>query len=346
MMKTNSAYVSEQNFEQQILQGVSRSFALTIPQLPPALSSVVTNAYLLCRITDTIEDEVALTIDQKSFFFQKFIDVISGKVSANHFADELYPLLSDMTLPAEKELIRNTALMIRTTLSFDEKHQAILKRCVTIMSEGMLRFQKIKSPYGLKELSDMDSYCFYVAGVVGEMLTGLFCEYSEEISENRKRLFEVAASFGQGLQMTNILKDLWDDKERGVCWLPQDIFQKAGFDLKNLSIDNYVHAFGDGLAELIGITHAHLKNALAFTLIIPPHETGIRKFCLWAIGMAILTLRNINKKRNFKSGNDVKISKRSLKAVITVSNATLKSNYLLKTLFNLTTRGLPEPIKE
>jgi len=346
MMKTNSAYVSEQNFEQQILQSVSRSFALIIPQLPPALSSVVTNAYLLCRITDTIEDEVALTIDQKNFFFQKFIDVISSRVSANHFADELYPLLSDMTLPAEKELVRNTASIIRTTLSFDEKHQAILKRCVTIMSEGMLRFQKIKSPYGLNELSDMDSYCFYVAGVVGEMLTALFCEYSGEISENRKRLFEVAASFGQGLQMTNILKDLWDDRERGVCWLPRNIFQKAGFDLKNLSTDNYVHTFGEGLTELIGITHAHLKNALAFTLIIPPHETGIRKFCLWAIGMAIFTLRNINKKRDFKSGNDVKISRRTLKAVIIVSNATLKSNYLLKTLFNLTTRELPEPIKK
>lgn len=340
-MKTESAQVSDQNFEQQILQDVSRSFALTIPQLPPGLCRVVTNAYLVCRITDTIEDEPNLSIDQKTLFFQKFIDVLDGNTPASHFADELYPLLSEMTLPAERELIRNTATIVRRTLSLNERQQAAFKRCVAIMSEGMLRFQKIKSPHGLERLSDLDSYCYHVAGVVGELLTDLFSEHSKEISENRERLFELASSFGQGLQMTNILKDFWEDREKGVCWLPQDIFQKAGFDLRNLSTEGYQPAFGQGLGELIGIAQAHLKKALAFTLIIPPAEVGIRKFCLWAIGMAIFTLRNINKKRNFKSGSDVKISRRRLKAIILLSNMTLRSNYLLKTLFYLTTRGLP-----
>jgi farnesyl-diphosphate farnesyltransferase len=44
--------------QDQLLPGVSRTFALTIPQLPDALRPVVTNAYLLCRTADTIEDEV------------------------------------------------------------------------------------------------------------------------------------------------------------------------------------------------------------------------------------------------------------------------------------------------
>jgi farnesyl-diphosphate farnesyltransferase len=57
--------------------------------------------------------------------------------------------------------------------------------------------------------------------------------------------------------------------------------------------------------------------------------------------MAILTLRKINKRRDYTSGSDVKISRRSVKAIILVSNVTLSSNYLLRVLFDLTGRGLP-----
>jgi farnesyl-diphosphate farnesyltransferase len=92
---------------------------------------------------------------------------------------------------------------------------------------------------------------------------------------------------------------------------------------------------------LIGLARAHLQNALAYTLMIPRHEKGIRKFCLWAIGMAILTLRKINKKRNYKGGQEVKISRRSVKAMILVTNASLWSNLLLKKIFGLIVRGLP-----
>jgi len=134
--------------------------------------------------------------------------------------------------------------------------------------------------------------------------------------------------------MTNILKDLWDDWKCGSCWLPRDVFQKYGYDLSRLSECAYEPEFGRGLSELIGITRDHLKNALTYTLMIPRHETGIRKFCLWAIGMAILTLGNIKKKPTYQSGNDVKISRKNTKAVIITSNLTLRSNLLLKLLFS------------
>ncbi|HTT38021.1 MAG TPA: squalene/phytoene synthase family protein, partial [Burkholderiales bacterium] len=43
----------DDEFQARMLAGVSRTFALTIPQLPQELARVVTNAYLLCRIVDT-----------------------------------------------------------------------------------------------------------------------------------------------------------------------------------------------------------------------------------------------------------------------------------------------------
>ena len=73
-------------FQRNILPGVSRTFALTIPVLPPRLADVVANAYLLCRLADTIEDDVGLTDEQKSEFHERFVKIVEGfqTVSALH----------------------------------------------------------------------------------------------------------------------------------------------------------------------------------------------------------------------------------------------------------------------
>jgi farnesyl-diphosphate farnesyltransferase len=328
--------------EKQMLEGVSRSFALTIPQLPPPLRSPVTNGYLLCRIADTIEDEESLSTDQKVFFFERFLEVVEGKRPATEFADALSPLLSIRTLPAEKELIRKTPWVVAKTFSYDEKQQVALKRCVTTMARGMERFQQIKGLHGLRDVRALDSYCYHVAGVVGEMLTELFCEYSEDIRRSKEKLFGLASSFGQGLQMTNILKDLWDDRDRGVCWLPRDVFENAGCDLIHLSPGAFGLHYGKALAALVGMARLHLENALNYSLIIPPRETGIRRFCLWAIGLAIFTLRNIVGHPSYSNASEIKVSRSRVKAIIFLTNIALRRNSLLKAFFRLAAKGLPD----
>lgn len=327
---------------QDLLQQVSRSFAFTIPQLPAALRPIVTNAYLLCRIADTIEDEESLTLDQKRLFFREFMDVIDGRLPPEQFARALHPLLSQRTTSAERELVRRTPAVIQFTLTFPDNQQAIIKRCVASMCRGMLRFQELRSPLGLKDVFQLDLYCYHVAGVVGEMLTDLFCDHSPEIARNREKLFALAASFGQGLQMTNILKDLWDDRERGACWLPRDVFQRAGFDMQDLQPGRCPPSFARGLKELIGIARGHLENALSYTLMIPRKEAGIRRFCLWAIGMAVLTLHKMHHRPNYASSQEVKISRRAVHSVTLVSGAALRSNFLLRRIFGLIARDLPQ----
>jgi len=332
--------LSDQDFQQQLLEGASRSFAFTIPQLPGVLRRVVANAYLLCRVADTIEDESALTTGQKKFFLRELTAVVSGNGSPEKFASELLPLLSGTTSAAERELIRNLHHVIRITRGFNEQEREGLKRCVTLMCAGMGRFQECKSPHGLRDLTELNDYCYYVAGVVGELLTELFCDYSADISKRRAPLRKLAVSFGQGLQMTNILKDLWKDKERGACWLPQDVFKKTGLDLSELSPERCHNGFGEGISELIAIAYGHLKNALAYTLLLPGSEKGIRKFCLWAIGMAIFTLRKIHGSNHLAPTEEVKISRRCVRGIILATRFTVRSNTLLKILFFLSTRGL------
>ncbi len=335
--------LSDDDFQSLMLQGVSRTFALTIPQLPPLLCRVVSNAYLLCRIVDTIEDEPVLNLTQKRCFCQQFLRTISGEDEAESFSAQLSPLLSSQTTPAEAELIRNTPRIIRITRCFSEAQGEVLRRCVRIMAEGMGQFQLRAGKHGLQSLEDLDQYCYYVAGVVGQMLTSLFCLYSPEIAKNHDRLMTLSVSFGQGLQMTNILKDVWEDYRRGACWLPQKIFAEEGFDLGDLTTARNREEFERGVQRLIGIAHGHLRNALAYTLLIPKQETGIRNFCLWAIGLAVLTLRRINNHLYYTAGSEVKISRLSVKATILATRLTLQNNALLKLLFYLAAWPLPSP---
>jgi len=338
--RNHRASVDDLAYQRRILPGVSRTFALTIPVLPERLAEVMTNAYLLCRLADTIEDDVGLDNEQKSEFHARFVAVVKGEASAAAFADDLGPLLSARVLAAERDLAQNTPAVIRLTHSFSPAEQAALTRCVSIMCRGMPEFQRNKSLRGLADLDELAEYCYYVAGVVGEMCTELFCLHSPELAKHREGMLRLAVSFGQGLQMTNILKDIWDDRQVNACWLPRSVFA-GDFDLARLEELHTTAAFRDGLNELLGIGHAHLRNALEYTCLIPKHEVGIRRFCLWAVGLAVLTLRKIHRNPTFRSGSEVKVSRRTVKATVLATNLTLVSNRALRLMFARAADGLP-----
>ena len=331
---------SDYSYQEQILPHVSRTFALTIPQLPPRLRVAVVNAYLLCRIADTIEDEPALSAAETRALLQRFAAVVSGSEAAEPLAREVAGRLSESTLPAERELVANMERVVRVTARLAEQRAAIL-RCIELMSDGMHEFQRTASPRGLARSSDLDSYCYYVAGVVGEMLTELFCQYSPAVAAQRATLQELAPSFAQGLQLTNILKDFWEDRGRGACWLPQEVFNRYGVDLEQVSAQQSDARFHAGMRELIGVAHGHLRNALAYTLAIPARESGIRRFCLWAIGLAVLTLRRIAANPQFTSGAQVKVSRSTVLMTQLCTNSALRSDRLLRSLFEQAARGLP-----
>jgi farnesyl-diphosphate farnesyltransferase len=223
----------------------------------------------------------------------------------------------------------------------NEPQRAAIRRCVELMCYGMPRFQFSASVKGLAGSSDLDDYCYYVAGVVGEMLTDLFCDYSPEIARHRPALCAIAASFAQGLQMTNILKDVWEDRSRGACWLPQEVFTRHGVDLAEVAAEPFDPRFAAAFRELVGVAHAHLRNALDYTLLIPAKETGIRRFCLWAIGLAVLTLRKIEHNPRFTAGSQVKVTRSAVALTRILTNVAGHGDWMLRILFTQAARGLP-----
>lgn len=333
--------VSDESYQEQILPHVSRTFALTIPQLPPALRTAVTNAYLLCRIADTIEDEPAFSPAETFAFLERFTAVVAGRGESAPLAAEIARRLSERSLPAERALIANMVRILKVTASLSPPQRAAIRRCIDLMCYGMPRFQSTASLRGLARKVDLDEYCYYVAGVVGDLLTELFCEHSAAIALHRGELQRLTVSFAQGLQMTNILKDVWEDRSRGACWLPQEVFTVHGVDLAQLAPEPRNPRFDAGMRELIAVAHAHLRNALDYTILIPGTEVGIRRFCLWAIGLAVLTLQKISKHPGFTAGSQVKISRSAVAMTRVLTDLCVRSDWLLRRLFNEAARGLP-----
>ena len=346
------SYVPEQTeagfeglaFQNEILPQVSRTFALTIPELPEPLRTAVGNAYLLCRVADTIEDDGEMMQADKARLHEGLKRVVETGGDVAAFGAGLAAQLSRRVPESERRLAENLDRVIAVTMGLPARQQAAIAQCVHAMSDGMPEFERNASRAGLPTLGHLDRYCYFVAGVVGEMLTELFSDEDDAVNARAGELRQLSVSFGQGLQMTNILKDIWEDYDRGVCWLPRDVFARHGFDLDTL--DQYRatggnDAFAAGLNELIGLAHGHLRNALEFTLAIPGEQKGIRRFCLWAIGLALLTLRKLHAQPDFIAGAQVKVSRRSVQATVLTTNLALADNDRLRQLFHMTAGELP-----
>jgi farnesyl-diphosphate farnesyltransferase len=179
------------------------------------------------------------------------------------------------------------------------------------MSQGMARFHAKQNQLGLKDLQEFEEYCYVVAGVVGEMLTALFAAHSVKFAQAITKQESLAIAFGQALQMTNILKDSFDDHARGVSWIPQNLSQSALLDLALKKI----------------------AAALAYILLIPKAEIGMRRFCLLALGLAVLTLNSLVVDDKTSAPPQRKISRRAVAIFYQFTKIAAHSNTLIRIFF-------------
>ncbi len=70
-------------------------------------------------------------------------------------------------------------------------------------------------------LKDLQCYCRRVAGAVGMLSIKVFGALEREAEE-------LAVALGEALQLTNILRDIAEDAERGRLYLPRELLDKHG----------------------------------------------------------------------------------------------------------------------
>lgn len=273
------------------LEKVSRSFAKPIGMLPPRLRVAVTVGYLVCRIADTVEDAVDVAPEDRDRLYGILLDVLERGAPASRFTRAVRELPAT---PDEHALAIALDRVLHVLESVPEEMRVVVRRWAAEMTRGMQIYSH--RPRGAdgfvapRATPDLERYCYFVAGTVGHMLTDLFVI---ELGVDRAVATELernAESFGIGLQLVNILKDVTDDHARGVSFVPRPLLEARGLGLDAL-VDRSRRADAHAaVVPLFGLARTHLDRALTYVLAIPHEDPRIRLFCLLPLWMAARTL--------------------------------------------------------
>jgi len=215
----------------EMLQKVSRTFAFNITQLHGDIFKAVLLGYLLFRIADTFEDNLYQGEERKIADLEDFSEIFRGNKDL-HQRLRLYESLKFRwnENSYEKDLIENGSIVLRCYFDISETYRRIVDPLLVKTSEGMAKFQKRKlesksTIFQLADIKELEDYCYYVAGVVGVMLTKIFCE-KQSIREKRSELERFEVHFGLALQLINIIKDYEKDMARGWFYIPVTVTEK------------------------------------------------------------------------------------------------------------------------
>jgi farnesyl-diphosphate farnesyltransferase len=281
----------------QILPEVSRTFALSIERLPDPLREPVRIGYLLCRIVDTIEDDAALPLDARERLFATFDAAVEGHPGAARDLEKVAELLDAGDVPAERELIRRSTAVFRRYEALPDGDRQALRRPILEMSHGMRAYARRNDAEGqlrLRDIADLERYCYFVAGTVGKLLTHLFLRANPGLSaERRARALDDAVPFGIALQIVNIVKDTAEDQERGVCFLPTEVVRAHGLTVPQLLEPEHREAALGVVADVCRVAVGHLQRAMRYTSQWPADGgmgSAVRRFCLVPLVLALETL--------------------------------------------------------
>jgi farnesyl-diphosphate farnesyltransferase len=240
---------------EDLLQKTSRTFALTIPVLPQPTRDEVGIAYLLFRIIDTFEDAVLWAPALRQQALREFVELLDRPAAESRALAESWTRKPPLEHAGYQELLARTPYVLEQYQALRPEVQLILRTHVTRSAEGMAGFVARIEAGGklqLDTIQDLKSYCYAVAGIVGEMLTELFLVGRPALARVAVDLRSRAAEFGEGLQLVNILKDAHPDAVEGRTFLPRqaplaEVFALARKDLASAAA--YVELLRDGGAE-------------------------------------------------------------------------------------------------
>lgn len=192
----------------RVLKETSRTFYIPITFLEKELKYTVASAYLVLRAIDEIEDHEALSNDKKYHMLMQISELFKESFDEDKYLQILSPVKDDMP-----------EVTIRLGEWIDacpERTRAVVLEASSEMAYGMAKWAKAN--WDIHTKADLDDYTYYVAGLVGVMLSQLW-----DLSAGVKTDRDLAIGYGRGLQAVNILRNQHEDyEERGVSFVPDD----------------------------------------------------------------------------------------------------------------------------
>ena len=333
-------------YAEEILLHVSRTFALNINVLKGKLHRSILLAYLYLRIADTVEDDPDMNASEKEVLLGLFADIFRTpdlKEEAVAAFEDALPENWRKSDHPYMNLCLHTHVVVPLLKELPEVYAAPVRDVTIEMCGGMAKFALRQEAalssgwFTLESVADLDEYCYYVAGIVGKLLTNLFAADTCLVGNARKaEMQKLDVSFGLALQVANIVKDCVEDSTRRVCFVPEEICRRHGFahsfEMFELpvGVPDDVRADFDArraaaMRELVAKAWMHLDDAIAYTKLVPNVKMRTRLFCLWPLFMAAENMKLIGDGSSlFASDKKVKISRDTVKKIV---KSTMKHFY-------------------
>jgi len=327
-MPARAAYAD--TFCEEILPAVSRTFAVGIRLLPGELRAAVRDAYLLCRIADTVEDAPNLGADEKASLLDGFAACLTDPSAIGSLRSRLIRVAGD---EAHVRLLGHADLVLASFACRSSESRAHIIRWVTEMATGMRRFV-IAYPEGIRiqSLEEYHEYCYYVAGTVGYLLTDLWREHCPSIGDRQYHaLRERARAFAQALQTVNILRDIARDAEHeNSMYVPEELLREHGSAHATLIAADRSSQNHAAVRHLMRLAWTDIDHATAYLVAIPRRAASVRLFCALPLLFAAATLRELARHPGATVQREaVKISRAEVKAITLLSRCSVRSNRAL-----------------
>jgi farnesyl-diphosphate farnesyltransferase len=318
------------NTHYDMLRKVSRTFALSIEQLPPPVCDIITIAYLMFRVADCIEDHDDMLPERKARLLRLWAAVLQGRDNVQEFVRSIVDLDADGD--PEIEVAQNADLVVDGLTALEQQPRDILIRHVGDTSVGMARWQE-HGPF-VEDESAMDDYMHEVAGRVGYLLTEVFAWYDPKIAANRETLMQLGREFGLALQTVNIIRGMRKDYERGWVFVPQCMYEEEGLTRDSIFLPENRERAMRVVARLADKAEQHLANGLAYIKLLPSTSRRIRLFCIWPLLFAVKTLA-LSRSNPAVISSEAKITRPQVKRIVAISSLICWSDLLLGWYYRL-----------
>ena len=146
------------------------------------------------------------------------------------------------------------------------------------------------APRAIATVDELMTYCHRVAGVVGLLVAPIVGYRGGEGT------LELAVALGQAMQLTNVLRDVGEDLDRGRCYLPGELLERHGVTIDALRQGLVSEGYVALLEDLAARAHALYRQAWRGI----PRLEGVSAA---AVGVAALNYEGILRKLR-QNGHD------------------------------------------
>lgn len=280
----------------ETINEVSRTYAIVVDLLEEPSSTYTTIPYLMCRISDTIEDSPSLTSDQKTALLDRYRSTIRatdperGREFVSAAVDE-QP--NDPLESSHWRLVVQTDRVLDMYRSIPDPVRDGIGSAVDELTYGMHRYcgrNASRSGIRIRTLPDLRRYCYFVAGTVSHFITDVFATKGGEPSELRS----LGEEYGIFLQLMNVTGSVhYDYHFVGNVFVPESLLERYGVAQKALLREDNRNGTERALEALIEEARRYVPKARRYPERLSDGDTTV--FGAWTFPylLAIATLREL-----------------------------------------------------